>query len=598
MAATPGHKFDTPARSEAEQRAYFDAVMERTLLAEARAGAISRCYDVAGVVIRLLFAGPTLEALLTPALAHLEVEDVPPAATFHIWDSASTGTEMLPPPCGQECFTERGDIWGLHSERTRIAYHWADYSVAMAQADLASCIYWVADADCIPYWGRASPLRTLFHWAMRWHGRHLLHAAAIGTEAGAVLITGKGGVGKSTTALACLADGMMYVGDEYVVVELDPAPRVISLYATAKLNADQIGRFPCFGDLLVNGASLETEKAVLQLFPRYARQIARALPLRAVLTPEITGGRAKTDFAPVEVSRLMHAASFTTVSQLPQAGRQSHVFIERLVAALPGMTLRLGADLAAIPGPIRRWLDRPAAPAEPQPRRRVPTLSIVIPVYNGADFLPGAVASILAQGWEAPELIVVDDGSEDAIEEAVRALPIEARLFRQSNCGPAEARNRGIRNTTGELIAFLDVDDLWPQGRLAAMLDELERHPDLEVVQGHAQVFRWRDRGGEMDYIGNPGEAFRHSVAAGLFRRAVFDRVGLFDPDLRYSEDVDWFNRAGERGVRIGWLPMVTLLVQRHDRNMTLGKSLVEVNKLRVFKKLLDRKRELEAKLP
>ncbi len=586
------HVTDTPSRGEVEQRRYFDRVLERAVLAEARAGAVSRCYDVAGVVIRVVFAGARIADLLGPALAHLAVaEDAAPAATFHVWDSTG-GVAMEPPPVARDCFTDRGDIWSLDSEQTRIAFHWSDHSVVLARRDTSTGIFWVANADDLPYWSRASPLRTLFHWVMRWHGRHLLHAAAVGTDDGAVLITGKGGVGKSTTALACLADGMRYVGDDFLVVALDPEPRAISLYATAKLNADQLARFPGFRDALVNGAALDRQKAVLRLFPGHASLIARSLPLRALLLPEITG-RPATEFGPVDAARLRHAASFTTITQLPHAGRESHLFIDRLAGALPNMTLRLGFDLPGIPAAIRGWLANPAPPPAPAATHRRPALSVIIPVYNGADFLAGAVASILAQDWESPELIIVDDGSTDAIEAAVAALPVEARLLRQDNAGPAAARNRGIRNATGELIAFLDVDDLWPSGRLAAMWDAFERDPGLEVVQGHAQVFR--AAGTEMEYLGNPGEAFRYSIAAGLYRRDVFSRVGLFDPELRFSEDEDWFHRARETAARIAWAEMVTLLVRRHDRNMTRGRSIVEVNKLRVFRKMLERKREAGA---
>ncbi len=266
------------------------------------------------------------------------------------------------------------------------------------------------------------------------------------------------------------------------------------------------------------------------------------------------------------------------------------MFIDRLAGALPNMTLRLGFDLPGIPAAIRGWLANPAPPPAPAATHRRPALSVIIPVYNGADFLAGAVASILAQDWESPELIIVDDGSTDAIEAAVAALPVEARLLRQDNAGPAAARNRGIRNATGDVIAFLDVDDLWPSGRLAAMWDAFERDPGLEVVQGHAQVFR--AAGTEMEYLGNPGEAFQQYIGASLVRREAFARIGLFDPELRFGEDSDWFNRAEERGLRVGKLDMMTLLVRRHDRNMTRGKSIVELNQLRVFKKMLDRRRE------
>lgn len=584
------HIADTPRWSEEAQGAFYDQIADLTALAEARAGTRRHWLDVAGVVIELVFTGHALEDILMPALAHLEVPAANADAIFHVWDSASTGVQMIPPPMPRDSFTERGDIWGLQSENILSAYHWSDFSLALAAVDAATGIYWVNEPDCIPYWGRASPLRTLFHWAMRWHGRHLLHAAAIGTADGAMLITGKGGVGKSTTALSCLVHGMRYVGDDYLIVALDPAPMVYSLYGTAKVNADQLRKFPLLREQLVNESTLAEEKAVFQLFPRHADRIAIALPLRAVVAPEFAG-RPETSFGPIDMARLNHAASFTTISQLPHAGRESEVFIEQLIASAPAMTIRLGADLPGIPLAIAGWLADPAPmPALAKSSHR-PTLSVIIPVHNGAHFVASAVESVLAQGWETLEILIIDDGSEDDLAAAVAKLPVEIRLFQQASTGPAGARNRGIREAHGELIAFLDVDDLWPPGRLDALYAEFEADPSADIAFGHAQVFREREDGSR-EYLGNPAESYPHSFGAALYRCAAFDRVGLLDPELRFSEDTDWANRAREKGVKVARLPLVSLLVRRHEGNMTRGRSRVEVNELRMFKKLLDRKRD------
>ena len=79
-------------------------------------------------------------------------------------------------------------------------------------------------------------------------GRQLVHAAAVGTDEGALLITGRGGVGKSTTALACLEAGMQFLGDDYVVVGLDPEPQVYRLYGSAKLTSNSSSAFRTWPD--------------------------------------------------------------------------------------------------------------------------------------------------------------------------------------------------------------------------------------------------------------------------------------------------------------------------------------------------------------
>ena len=97
-------------------------------------------------------------------------------------------------------------------------------------------------------------------------------------------------------------------------------------------------------------------------------------------------------------------------------------------------------------------------------------LSVIMPVYNGAEFLAEAVASIVAQAYQPLEIIVVDDGSTDETATIVQSLGGEIRYLYQFNQGPAAARNAGLALAQGDLIAFLDVDDLWPADKLAQQM--------------------------------------------------------------------------------------------------------------------------------
>jgi hypothetical protein len=593
------HRSDIPPLSDALQQRFFDTVLERALLAETRTGTTERHLRLAGSLIKLVFAGEALAAAFGPALAHLEVvPDRAPDAHFHIFESEASGVEIPPPPFPRTSYTDRGDIWGANSPTIRSAFHWIECSVNLMDLSRGIGLYWVQSVGMLPYWCYASPLRSLFHWWMTHNGCQLLHAAAIGSPDGALLITGKGGVGKSTTALACLTSGMSYVADDYLVVGLDPEPMAYSLYATAKLEPGQLARFPEFEPLVSNREYLGTEKGVVQLWPAYRDRLAQSLPIKAIATP-CFAGQPDTQFRPVSKIALQRAAAFTTLSQLPHAGRDTHDFIERMVERLPGLQLALGTTIEAVPDAVRHLLAQPAAAiaalagADPAADQTPlpPLVSVIIPVYNGAGFIGEAVANVLAQGYPALEIIVVDDGSTDAIEAAVAKLPVDVRFFRQTNAGAASARNKGIRDASGEFIAFLDVDDLWPEGNLKLLGDCLAQREDLDVAHGHAQVLVYNDSAGVYEYVGNPAESFPYYIGAGLYRRRAFERIGLFDTDLRYAEDTDWFNRAGEYGLNVERLPAVTLHVRRHGANMTAGKSMVELNALRVFKKALDRKR-------
>jgi len=308
-------------------------------------------------------------------------------------------------------------------------------------------------------------------------------------------------------------------------------------------------------------------------------------------------------FTPASRQILTRAASFTTMSQLPYAGQHTHAFIERLVASRPGYELRLGRDQARVPDaittllatkPWTRAVEQDATRESSPPSVR-PLVSVVIPTFNGARFIADGVKNVLAQDYPALEIIIVDDGSLDDTAEAVARLPVDVRYLRQANAGASSARNRGIRDTSGEFVAFLDVDDQWPVGNLERLVDHMAAHPELDVVHGYAQILRLDPRTERYEFEGNPRESFPFYIGAGLYRRHVFERVGLFDTELKFAEDTDWYQRAEEFGCQVEALEEVTLHVRRHDQNMTRDKSLVELNVLRVLKRSLDRRRGLAA---
>ena len=214
-----------------------------------------------------------------------------------------------------------------------------------------------------------------------------------------------------------------------------------------------------------------------------------------------------------------------------------------------------------------------------------PFVSVVIPVFNGEAFLREAVESVLAQKYSPLEIIIVDDGSTDGTETVARSLPEPVRYLRQTNAGPAAARNRGIEHAQGSLIAFADADDLWPAAKLELQLPYFN-DPAIEIVMGRIQqVHLWN-----AEEFGEP--AFSVNLGSAVIRKTVFERVGLFDETMRYSEDVDWFMRAREGGVAIVTIDAVTLLYRQHEQNMTRGKSTSELNVLKALKRSLDRRRE------
>jgi glycosyltransferase involved in cell wall biosynthesis len=186
-----------------------------------------------------------------------------------------------------------------------------------------------------------------------------------------------------------------------------------------------------------------------------------------------------------------------------------------------------------------------------------------VPVRDGERFLGEALASL--RGGAIAEIVVVDDGSTDRSLDVARADP-RVRCLSQPPAGVSAARNRGVAAASSPLVGFLDADDLWAVGteddpRLAALAAE----PALDGVFGRARLFRDRDGGRELGAVYTT-----HQLGAGIFRRALFDRVGGFDESLVGGEDLEWYLRARDAGARIASLEEVALLYRRHPANMTL----------------------------
>jgi Glycosyl transferase family 2 len=577
-------------RAQVEELAFFECCYELFRRATTSAGEVRHTFRITDRTVCLAFAGTDLVPHITPALEHLRAPDAtgPADVTLCIWDSLSTGTPMPPLPCREQDLTDRGDIWGFHGDRIKTAFHWDEASVNLFDCATSIGLYCVPRVAALPYWVRSAPLRTLFHWWMERDGYQLLHAAAVGAEGAAALLVGKGGAGKSTAALTCLQHGLRYLADDYVVVRLDPEPAVHSLYSTAKLNPDQLENFPDFKGLVRNVNAVD-EKAVIYLHPRFGDQIAKRMPLRAILAPVITGGDV-TRLRPASSWHSYRAVSFDTMSQLPHVGGHTHATMCRLATRVPGHTLEAGRVLREIPRVIAALLaETPRRPAQPDPScapacaARHPLVSVVMPVLDADHIIGGATDRILAQEYPAVELLIIDRGFTDRVQRAAAKLPCDVRYFKMEGTDAASARNRGIQESAGEIIAFFDVGDPWPDRHLAPLVAELVRRPGLDVV--HACDWpSLKTPAGRRS--GDLRDAFQFSIGMAACRKSAFRRTGLFDPTLSFGDAYDWLCRASAAGIEVGGIE-VAMPPEGRRRSDTL----------RAFKTALDRRRAIETQI-
>lgn len=184
-------------------------------------------------------------------------------------------------------------------------------------------------------------------------------------------------------------------------------------------------------------------------------------------------------------------------------------------------------------------------------------VSVIIPTYNRAHTLLRAIESVLNQKGVSFELVIVDDGSVDGTRELIVGLPLQSEIkyLFQSNRGPSAARNHGIQNSSSEFIAFLDSDDEWLPGKLAAQLRFFEENPDYLICQTEEIWIRNGRRVNPMKkHKKQGGWIFEKclslcivSPSAVMMKRELFDEVGLFDESLPACEDYDLWLRASAR---------------------------------------------------
>lgn len=182
----------------------------------------------------------------------------------------------------------------------------------------------------------------------------------------------------------------------------------------------------------------------------------------------------------------------------------------------------------------------------------MPKVSVIIPAYNAAAYIEATVQSVQRQRFKDFEIIVVDDGSKDNTADVVRALQ-GVTYVHKPNGGVSSARNLGVRSSSGELVAFLDADDLWHEEKLVAQVALMDRLPTCDLVRSQltesldefaSQHVRYADGLPPHTLYDTLEPSFKYpyfATSAVMVRRSAFDRVGGFDEGLPYAEDVDFY---------------------------------------------------------
>ena len=355
--------------SEADRLEFFDTVDRGFARAADGSGLVERDFLVAGLRLRLRFAGSALVPSIVPAIAHLETTVTsPPDFTIDLFDAESTSTPLpflaarfvdLMRLRWWELLHGRREIKGLNGERIRSVFHLGPDILVLWDRQRNRGLYWVERAASIPYYEKGYPLSVLLNWWLASRGRHVVHAACIGRPDAGVLLTGRGGSGKSTTTLACVDAGLRIAGDDYAAIDVATST-AHSLYNTVKLKTlADVARFPGLDARVSNldrvGDDETSEKAMVFLHEHDPACLLRSTPVRAILVPRIVD-RPETEIVPAPAALAFKALAPSTVFQLPGNAHEAFRALAEMTRRLPAHEIRLGSDIASIPRVIEDFL--------------------------------------------------------------------------------------------------------------------------------------------------------------------------------------------------------------------------------------------------
>jgi glycosyltransferase involved in cell wall biosynthesis len=233
-----------------------------------------------------------------------------------------------------------------------------------------------------------------------------------------------------------------------------------------------------------------------------------------------------------------------------------------------------------------------------------PLVSVIIPAYNCARYLPAAIESALGQTYPAVEIIVVNDGSTDETSEVLSHYSSIISI-QQKNCGLSYARNRGIERARGEYIALLDGDDIWPETKLTDQVELMSDNPAVGVLFGDARRFAdngWteptlftryqlNDKFFGSDFLvidALKKLLFMNFIPVGtaLVRKECLIEAGLFDETFRRVEDWDMWLRIALRD-KFAYSRKLWKLKRTHETNLSNNTEAMALSAIAVMEKLV-----------
>ncbi len=317
-------------------------------------------FTIATTRIRILFYGQFLADSLAPAIMHLSCADREnPDLTIHVWNE-DTDAGVVAPWSDQRFFSSPATDAHRPAHRFVGVCLQGDAIIEAFDGDATAYVRLPAAHD-IPAWVTAAPARAVLHWFLAEKDIHLVHGAALGVDKHAILLTARGGSGKSTTAFVCAAAGLTFLGDDYVAIE-DGSRMVHSVYNSVKVTEEVVR-------VAVNTKNISPlvpvprdehsarQKEIHCMTDLFPTQIRSSAALFAICIPTITTEVA-TRIEPATKIEALLALAPTTVMQLPFSQHDILKRLRGIIAQTQCFKLLLGSDQQHATTTMRNFISR------------------------------------------------------------------------------------------------------------------------------------------------------------------------------------------------------------------------------------------------
>lgn len=340
---------------------FYTATSQSTKKSFAKANnTIVKDIELAGLILRLKFAGDILLPTFLPAISHLLIDNHSenPTYTIEIWDSTSTHCDFPESPCSINDIELRGEIKGFKSNRFESAFFTHARMLHLLDHETKSGIVCIVDPSSIPAFELACPLRGIFSWILRRHNIILLHAAAVGTIDGTVLIGGNSGAGKSSTALRCLVGGLNYLGDDICAISVENnIAKAHSVYSSGKTLSKDLPNFPELLPAIHAHFDEHFEKEIFFFNSLFSNKLQSLAPIKAVVLPH-QNAELPISFQKCSFAQALSIMSSSTKSLLPDAGNEMYHVLSAVLHLVPCYRFNLGNDPSKIATTIERFISQ------------------------------------------------------------------------------------------------------------------------------------------------------------------------------------------------------------------------------------------------